>query len=222
MSQHDKVNVKKLIKKDFGAFGRIHEFLFQSPLVLVRERNDLLNIIAFDLGTAGFTCDIAIQPVFIPNESIVLSFGNRINHFAAVYPERWAYGEADVCRKGIEQLRSLVQEHSLPWFDQLNDTTRMVSYLESGNEMNTRLTPWQKHLYLGFCYLRLGRCMEAVSAFDEVRSYFDTRNMTWDWVQRWKHLIEEVTKLASSAPKLVEQKLEDYGRFTRSQLGLNN
>lgn len=222
MTPKDKALLRKLIKVTFTAFARAHGFHFHSPRILVREREQILHIIDFDLGTAGFTCDVAIQPLFVPDDVIVLSFGNRISQFKTVMRERWPYGEEEECKKGLEEIRLLLQRDALPWFDKVSSVSGMVAYLEEHDPYaeRLRLTPWLKYLYMGFGYLGLKRYQEGVDLLRKVDDYFVSNKMQWDWVLRWKQLVEEMISLVSTDPELVEKRLAEYADYTRNKIGI--
>lgn len=222
MTLKNKMMLKRLIRKTFGAFAEVHGFHFHSPLILVREREEILNIVAFDPGRVGFTCDIAVQPLFVPEETIVLSFGNRISRFRTLLPERWAYGEEEECRKGLEQIRSLLERDALPWFGEVSSASKMVAYLEDpGHSIQTPLlAPWERYLSLGFGYLKLKRYQEGVDLLRKVNDYFVSNKMEWDWVLRWKQLVEEMISLVSTDPELVEKRLAEYADYTRNKIGI--
>jgi len=60
----DKKTLQRIIKKYFTTFAEINNFIFYKPTIMLRECNDTLHIINFDLPTEGFNCSIAIQPLF--------------------------------------------------------------------------------------------------------------------------------------------------------------
>jgi len=55
----DKKTLQRIIKKYFTTFAEINNFIFYKPTIMLRECNDTLHIINFDLPTEGFI--VALQ-----------------------------------------------------------------------------------------------------------------------------------------------------------------
>lgn len=88
----DKKTFNKLVKKVMKSFANKYGFKIIKQLLLVKVCNDTLNIINFDYGKSGFTCNIAIQPLYIFDEEFNLSFGNKVSRFNNNLRKRWIYG----------------------------------------------------------------------------------------------------------------------------------
>lgn len=215
--------VSKLIKHILKPFVTERNFSFHKPLIMVRERTDVLHIINFDLGLAGFTCDIAVQPLYIPEETLVLSFGNRISRFGVTMPERWEYGQTEVeIEQGLQEIKMLLEKHALFWFDDVGTPDGIVSFIESGRVNNTNLIvgfpPYLKNLYLGFSYLYNEQFNKGCEALQNTLQIL--RQDSRPWVEEVKRLSKNMFSLAKNEPEKIKTTLNEFTSYTKENLKL--
>lgn len=203
----------KLIKKVLTPFAREHDFIFYNPTILIRLNKDTLHIINFDLGTAGFTCDVAIQPIYVPAESLVLSFGNRLSRFNVLINERWKYGESQQEDEfNLLQIVELIKENVLIWFEEVGSAKGIISFIEKGLVNDTKLIigfpPFMKNLYLGFSYLYEEKIKLAEGALHQVLDNLVADSRTW--AVELKQVVNALLLLADDEPEEITKILQEY------------
>jgi len=218
-----KKTVIRNIKTIFDSFAKQNGFTFLKPLVLIRIQNDILHIISFDLSSGGFTCDVAVQPLFVPSNNLVLSFGNRISRLGVCMPERWTYGDSEASIiKGLEEIRDLMTENGLDWFKCLNHPEGIVEYIESGKVADPQyivaFAPHLRWLYLGFCYLWLGEMVKARMSLEELEKHL--QNDQRPWVVQLRQLGKDYSIMAEQNPKQIPEKLDENMFLTKKQIGV--
>ena len=215
-------NFNKLIKKVFKHFSEEYSFESYKPTVLLRLNNDVLHIINFDKGSAGFACDIAIQPLYVPSDSIVLSFGNRLSRFKVYLQERWDYGQSEQeLENNLIQVKELLVRNALPWFEEVGHPQGIVSFIEMEKKNRKSLTwcpPFQEYLYLGFSYLYLKKYDLAEIHLRSATDALDDND--WTWVIERKALINEMRRISNTEPESIEIKLEEFVEQTKMNLRL--
>jgi len=219
----DKKTLQRIIKKYFTTFAEINNFIFYKPTIMLRECNDTLHIINFDLPTEGFNCSIAIQPLYIPSDSITISFGNRLNHFKAKLPGTWGYSsDKTIIEKDLSQVKDLLEVNAMPWFDKVGSPEGIISFIESGAAEDTNIIvgfpPALRNIYLGFSYLYINKIDLAEKPLLQVLEQYkeDKRG----WVVQVKEMINSMLALAKDEPYKIREKLTDYIRITKYNLKL--
>jgi len=108
--------LKKLIKLEFEEFLGTFGFSRKLDGVYIKIHESIVHNITFELGSIGFTCAVAMQPLYIKDhvETTVLhlTFGNRLSRFNTVQKEWWSYDEP---MKGIAEIKELLSKNGLPW-----------------------------------------------------------------------------------------------------------
>lgn len=207
MNRHEEI--KTIIKKIMTPFTKQYGFTFYKPTLLIREYKDTIHIINFDLGTAGFTCDIAIQPLYIPSDTIDLSFGNRLSKFKAQLKERWPYEEIET---SLAQVNELLVSNAIPWFNEVGTPNGIVSFLEKWRPDDFSIIvgfpPASRYLYLGFSYLYIGNNKLADKALQTVFDrYKDDKR---DWAIELKQIISILRELLKDRQEEIHLKLKEY------------
>lgn len=213
---------RKAVKTVFKPLSLEHGFVFYKPLMLLRLYQDTLHIIYFDKGSAGFACDVAIQPLCLPDNIVSLSFGARLSRFQASLPERWDYGDSSAELLGnLSEVLQLVRKNALPWFNDAGSPQGFISFIESGAANNPkyalRCPPHLKQLYLAFCYGYVGRLRDSVGAFDRVLQSLEGNPFS----AQWKALASEMRTSIANDPEAVEDKIKSFVRQTKEALGLD-
>ncbi|MBE0447971.1 MAG: DUF4304 domain-containing protein [Actinobacteria bacterium] len=218
-------SVRKLIKKVFKPFADEHGFKFHKPTLLLREYKDTLHIISFELSTADFTCRIAILPLYVPEDTISLSFGNRISRFKVMLREWWDYKQTEQeNEQSLMQIKELLERNALPWFEEAGSPEGIVSFIESGKaddpSIALRCPRFIKDLYLGFSYLYLNKYDQAGRLLQAVADSFkgDTRQ----WAINTRELAENMCTLAKERPEEVSIKLQEFIKQTKENLKLKS
>ena len=179
-------------------FAKEQNFIFYKPTILVRLSEDTLHIVNFDVYVNGFDCSVAIQPLFIPSDSIDLSFGNRLSHLGVHLPGIWGQGDQKEVIGDLEEVQGLLLRNALPWFDEAGSPKGMVKFLKDGNfeknkEVIVGLPPFMRRLFLALGYLyepSFNLAKSELEIFNEL-----TKDETKTWMIELRNFAEQITKL---------------------------
>ncbi|KIL37411.1 hypothetical protein SD71_01765 [Cohnella kolymensis] len=194
----EKKQIITLIKKTYAEFAKEHGFTFYKPTILVRISEDTLHIINFDVYAHGFDCKVAIQPLFVPGEAISLSLGNRLSHLGEHSPGIWGQGNEIEVAEDFEQVKVLLENNALPWFEKVGHPEGLINFLSDGNfernkDMIVGLPPFMRRLILAMGYLNCGNTRKAAS---EVGIFHElTKDETKPWMLELKKLAHQINEL---------------------------
>jgi hypothetical protein len=215
-----------MIKKSMAQFAKEQHFIFYKPTILVRLSEDTLHIVNFDVYANGFDCRVAIQPLFIPSDSINLSFGNRLSHLGVHLPGIWGQGDEMEVIGDFEEVQGLLLRNALPWFDEAGSPKGMVEFLKDGNfeknkEVIVGLPPFMRRVFLALGYLYEPSFILAKSELEIFNEL--TKDETKTWMIELKNFAGKITKLIDTGDsKQVNFNLQDIIQNTKSELKLKN
>lgn len=216
----NKKNFVTLLKKVMKPFVSQHNFSFNKPIILVRNRNDTLHIINFDVHAPGFNCDIAIQPLYVPDDTIVLSLGNRVNHFKVKLPGTWGYGDSHQDEQELKEVINLLETNVLPWFDEVGSPEGIVKFLkhewEAASNLIVGFPPYLRYLYTGFSYMYLGELRIGTIELEHLLN--ELQDDSRPWVVELKRSAETLISLSTEGEEKVKQQLASYLEYTRGNL----
>lgn len=212
----------KAIKVVFKPLAIEEGFFFYKPMLLLRMHQDTLHIVSFDRGLAGFACNIAIQPLYMPYDFISLSFGARLTRFRVDFPERWDYGnDWEGLLRNLYEALELVRRNALPWFHEVGSPGGLVSFIESGAaddpSYELECPPFLRETYLAFSYLYLGRSKDAERSFRKVAQALNGNPFA---VER-EALAREMELLIRSNPEGAAQRIKVQIEQTKQNLSLD-
>ena len=115
----DRKELKKLIKAEFGRWLKDLGFSRKGENMHLKIHENIIQNISFEFGSIGFTCVVAMQPLYIKDHAkttfLHFSFGKRLSRFKIVQREWWSYEEPE---KGIAETKKLLTINGLPWFEE--------------------------------------------------------------------------------------------------------
>src|SRR5208283_4604568 len=82
-------DVRKYIRKHFKPFAKEYGFLFRTQTTIYRMNENVIHLLGFENLSTGFTCRIAIQPLYYPSDSFFYNLGDRISNFKVHLLETW-------------------------------------------------------------------------------------------------------------------------------------
>jgi hypothetical protein len=215
-----------MIKESMTQFAKDHDFVFYKPTILVRLSQDTLHIINFDVQSQGFDCSIAIQPLFVPSDSISLSFGNRLSHLGVHLPGIWGNGDEQGVISDLEEVQGLLLRNVLPWFEKVGYPKGMVQFLKDDNfeknkELIVGLPPYKRRLYLALGNLYEQNFNLANSELANLKEMI--KDETKAWINEIRRFAEQITKLIDTEDESqVALYLQNIIQNTKSNLKLKN
>lgn len=221
----DKKALQKIIKEFFNTFAKQHAFIFYKPTIMLRVCNDTLHIISFDLISGGLNCNIAIQPLYIPSDTINLSFGNRLNHFKIRLPGTWGYSNDKMdIENDLTQIKELLEMNALSWFNEVGSPEGIISFIESGLAEDISIIvgfpPIFRNMYLGFSYLYTNKISFAEKPLQEVIE--QCKDDKRDWVVQQNNMINKFFELAKNDPNKIGERLNEFIIMTKDNLKIKD
>lgn len=181
----DKKELRKLIRAEFDEFLKDLDFTRKSEGVYVKINENIIYNISFELGSIGFTCAVAMQPLYIKDHTPVLSlsFGNRLSRFKIVQREWWPYNEPV---KGIAEIKELLNKNGLPWFKQYGTSEGIIDFISNGKikEYGFWFNEFHQQQYLGFSLLNSGRTDEGIKSLQDMLN--EIKNGAVEWMKEYK------------------------------------
>lgn len=216
----DKRTFNKLVKNNFKSFAKENGFKIIKSTILVKVSNDTLNIISFDFGKSGFTCDIAIQPLYIVDDVINLSFGNRISRFNNDLKERWRYGTEEEVESSLLEVKKLLEEVAIEWFYETGNPAGIIKFIEEGKANDPRymvgFPPVQKSLFLGYSYVYIGDYKKGENVLSALLNELDKDSRPW--VNQIKEQVILLKETFLESDDRVKAFLEDNISKTKEEL----
>lgn len=202
----DKKQLKKLIKNELKEVCKIYNFIPKSETLYLRiTDDDVLHIINFDLGSIGFTCSIAIQPLYIFEHTNVVSLnmGGRLSRFKTVQKEWWSYEQPE---KGISEIKELLIINGLPWFEQYGTPKGIIEFISSGKQKEYGLVSFDlfhQKKYLAFSLLYTGNLVEGAQCINDLIG--EIKDNAADLMHSYKRqLMEFLTTIINEPDKVPE------------------
>lgn len=213
-----------MIKKTLAQFAKEQNFIFYKPTILVRISRDTLQIVNFDVYAIGFDCKVAIQPLFLPNDSISLSLGNRLSHLGVHLPGIWGQGNEQEVVEDFEQVKGLLVRNALPWFEEVGHPKGIVNFLKDDNfeknkDIIVGLPPFLRRLLLAMGYLYEENYILAKS---ELKIFYElAKDETKPWMLEFRKFANQITELIDTEDSSeLTQHLQNIIQDTKSNLKL--
>jgi len=155
---------RKLFKKRIQEFSKEYSerngFILFQRTFLIRNRNDLLQMICFDFPPSGMQSHIAIQPLYIPGSDLYFTFGNKLNKFSTNEVGLWGKDKTTI-EDDIFRISELLNSNVIPWFNEISTPQSLVDFIEHGDTHIIRCDPYFIAVYLSFSYLYLKKYDDA-------------------------------------------------------------
>lgn len=161
---------------------------YKSAFVARLTTDNVFQFIDFQKSAYGgeeFTVNIAIRPLFCPNnEYLTLLPGNRLSTVAANKNDWWNYSTLATGQESFRQLYQLLSEHALPFFDATKSSDAIVKAYEKnifgrnkfGNKIAWGTAGWENFDF-GHIYLKSNNHKKAIQQFEKCYNYFkDDKN----------------------------------------------
>lgn len=142
---------KKRIQEFSKEFANKYGFKLYKCTGLIRNKNNLLQIISFQFPPHVMKCNMAILPLYLPNQTALgFNFGNQVNHFKIVESGLWGLDESKM-EEDINRISYLLEKNVIPWFEKISSPVSFVRF--AGKEKELLCPPFLKDFYLAFSYL---------------------------------------------------------------------
>lgn len=218
----DRATFSILLKNELKKWAQEIKFSLYKQRILIAEKQSILRVIDFDLGTIGFACDIAVQPLYVPWGYIVLSFGDRIGLFADTYQDRYSYGSTkEEAMENLKKVESLVLKYGLTWFEEVGTPEKLIKFLESERvKLVFRCPELTKLIYKGMSLLKLGELNQGAKFLHKAKTILE--DMPIEWAQVDLELVTSILEVIRQGEQNVAKKLLEIEKYTRGELRIQN
>ena len=201
-----KKEVKRLIKTEFKDIINANGFTKKSDTLYIKNtEGNVLHIINFDLGSIGFTCSVALQPLYILEHTsgINLSMGERLSRLKIVQKEWWSYEQPE---SGIKEIKGLLLKNGMPWFENYGKPQGVIDFISTGIYKEygfIGFNPFHQKKNLGFSLLYTGRLDEGVKCINDLIS--EIEDNAADFMLSYKKQLVELATIIKSEPEKVPE-----------------
>lgn len=218
-----KADFKKLLYKAIEGIDFLKEFNLFPPYCYIKEINEVLRIISFSPGSAGFSCDIAVIPLvaYESNVGLTIGFGVNLSYYAGFGFDRWDYGNTKhETETNLQIMFENLQKKGMAWLDKLGSEEKIINYDTFINDKGWRCPPWSRNMYQGYCALHLGQIKKGEQCFKETISYLESlkNEKNNDRIAKMKHALE----LAAKGKNEIKEYLDIVVKANREALYVNN
>ena len=202
----DKKELKKLIRNELKEVCKLYNFIPKSEVQYLRLSDDnVLHIINFDLGSIGFTCSVAIQPLYTFEHTNVVSLnmGGRLSRFKIVQKEWWSYEEPE---KGLKEILNLLMLNGLPWFEKYGTAKGIIEFISSGKHKEYGLVSFDsfhQKKYLAFSLLFTGDMIEGAKCINDLIG--EIKDNAADFMLSYKKQLLELSTTIKNEPEKVSE-----------------
>jgi len=188
----DKKLLRKLIVKEFHEIITQNSFVKKSETLYIKITNEnILLIINFDLGSNGFTCGVAMKPLYILEKTlgIDLSMGQRLSRFKTVLNEWWSYESAE---EGIKEIKKLLIKNGLPWFEEVGTPVGIINFIMNKSYEKYNLLSFGKFhqlKFLAFSLIYVGNFSEGVLYIDKL--ILEISDKAVDWMLEYREELKQ-------------------------------
>ena len=215
----DKKELKRLIRAEFDSSLKELGYLKKGETAYIKLFENIIRNITFELGSTGFTCWVAMQPLYVkeytPSVYLHLSFGKRLSRFRVVKREWWPYDDAT---RGILEIKELLEKNGLPWFDQYGTPEGIVKFISHGkvDQYGIWLDRFDQQQYLGFSLLYLGRTNYGVRVLKRMLKGIGKDSA--DFIKDYRTQINQLIERIEEHPEDVKKILDDIVQENRAAL----
>ncbi len=210
----DKKELKKKINASLKPFAKENGFIKIGSRQYARVSNGILHVIIVEYASYGFTCRVAIQPLYIVCDVINLGFGYSIKRFDKKSKQRWSYETDENIDDIVSTIIRLLENVALKWFKEVKDPEGMIKSIEGMRVKNPKhmmsFHPLHKKRYLGYSYAYVGEYEKSKRMLYSLIDYLDgdTRHCINEMRYEANQLIDAIDESEESVKLLLEQNIE--------------
>ncbi len=202
----EKKEVKKLIKSEFKDIFCVNGFTKKSDTLYIKvTESNVLQIINFDLGSIGFTCSVAMQPLYVieHTQGINLTMGERLSRFKEIRKEWWPYEQL---HDGIQEIKVLLLKNGIPWFEEYGTPEGIISFISTNKFKEygfVAFNPFHQKKNLGFSLLYSGLFDEGVKCINDLKN--EIKDNAADFMILYKKKLMEFSTAIINEPDKVSE-----------------
>ncbi len=198
--------LKKLLPRLPG-FAVSRRFLFMCPV------KHILRGFCFDrsIDPLSFYLYVFIQPLYVPRDSVALSFGERLG-------QSWKY-QADAEAELIENLLERISNEGLPMLRGIETPAQVAETVDQV----VRTNPDDVHVLRAraYSFVLAGEHENAMNIFDRLQTKLNEPDDDRSWVRELLQETQTFRQLLVRSPAAAREKLHEWERYTLTNLRLN-
>ena len=124
-----KVYKKEIIDPCMDAHGFLK---YKSSAYVRKNKIDLLEYLDFQkehYGSKTFTVNLAVMPLYIPQEYIVFGFSERLGDLICGDDIWWDFADTTICEKSLHNVKEAIELFAVPWFRKMEDESYITMQL---------------------------------------------------------------------------------------------
>lgn len=217
-----KKKITQILKKYFKSFMEKNNFKVLNGDTIVRVTNNLMQGVYFQPSAYSESVNITvfIQPLFIPRENIVLSFGERWGVVMGK-GDYWVKMENETdTEKAVNEILFFINEYTLNWFNMTKSSCELLENYEK--HLGSNFSPkegWNAPYTLGYCALDCGEFDKASKYFIKMKDLFEKPGFKANWVYDRQKETDNLCAFLGD-PKKIREILDANVKFTSEGIGL--
>ncbi len=179
-----------------------------------------INLQKSAVGGKTFTANIAVRPLFIPNETLSLQPGARLGNFLNEGDLWQSYKSEEDAEESFIYANQIIIENVIPWFDRMKLTVNIVKEYDGKHSIFWGPTVG-KTFDLAYMYLWINDFTNAIKMFKEARDIFssDDKGLTQKGLGNCDKMIDLIS---NSSYKEIKSLLLEHERKNKIELGLKD
>jgi len=219
MDKEDRKIIKRQIQKFCKEFANTYDFKVHRRTFMVRNRDNLLQMIVFDFPPSSMQYIIAIQPLYFPSEDLFFNFGEDLNYFRNHEVGSWG-NDIEKIEEDIIHMNMLLVKNVIPWFDEeVSSPEMLIEFICKKNNEEAFCDSYHQELFLIFSYLYTKKYEEAKENLPETIVMAEERPFPSESMIAL--LKTFLTDLDNKAYSNIENTLEGIIKKTKEDCGIS-
>lgn len=196
------------VKKRIGPYMKAKGFRLRGRRYYY-IKNDIAYCISFEQPTGLMYTWAHVNPLYMPDESISLSYGNRLNNMADIQlPLLLKWGDSVGIDEWCELFFRSMDDHILPFFQQIDTPEKLLAYVEQPNGSSAGGKIWGSKLRIDelriYSYLYLHDYGKAIDVIGSYQNRLLTSNLIVPLRERLHREADELKLLISQGDEAVD------------------
>lgn len=204
--------LRKIIRNNLDHLLASKGFLFHPrDFCYYRIQSDVVSFVLFSDKSYGYECGLYVQPLYVPNSSLVLCLGDSIEH--AEFSQRqqyylWKdYAQADI-ETNISNISLYLSRYGFSWLQDIGTPAGISQNVLGQNEIGRRIfSPiiWRIEAK-AYSDLYLGNYKDAQRSFEEFLSILK-KDYIGEWVTEQEQYILDLLMIMNQSPEKIDDVL---------------
>lgn len=225
----------KIIKNTFKQFNEESGFYFKTPRIILKDNYDIINFLIISItGGGGVTCDLCVQPLYIPATDFDLNISIRLEFVGNTELFPWGHYDdgSKEFEQDIEEILHLFSTGGLEWLTNFSSPQKII---ETSNDWSVSKykniwfpvfrneTTAVSHLYIGDIEKGIYLLNKGISELPHKTESSVSRFQRWlDWTQNEEaplpKIFDDIILTTRKNLKLKDEKCELLNKRQEEQI----